>query len=259
MQMMHTKYFVSHDGKNLGPFEAQAISDKISSGELTNSDYIYLDATSEWIPISQHSDFKHEEDKENNENKSGPSLKPDSHQWYVLKGKNRYGPFIFLDLIRMLQEKSLFEFDYIWHDGLETWKRLAEVEDFHPTKIKALLKEEDVENSQLFHRRRHLRFKYECPLVAHDNAQVWRGKTVELSEGGAGIVMDNAMILPGQNVYVHFKPGPTSKPFNVLCEIVSKKYSSSIKDRSSSVVYGVKFINIHKQDSEEIKTLKVAA
>jgi hypothetical protein len=262
--MTPAKYFVCHDGANQGPFDKQDISRKLATGELAPADLLYLNEKDKWITISQHPDFKGSKptlhalktdllvSEETNELKNKP------HQWYVLKGKNRFGPFLYLDVIRMLQEKSVFGFDYIWRESFENWKRLAEVEDFQATKIKMLI-EADEEIGGVVLRRRHLRFKYECPLVAHDNAQVWKGKTFELSEGGAGVTMENAMILPGHNVYIHFKPGPTSKPFNVLCEVVSKKYSGQVKDKKSTVMYSVKFINIHKQDTEEIKTLKVAA
>src|SRR5579863_5244605 len=102
---------------------------------------------------------------------------------------------------------------------MESWKLIAELPDFAPEKIREMLDKNQKTQAQIFHRRRFRRFNYECPVIAHDNAQVWKGKTVELSEGGAGVVMENAMLLPGQNVYLHFKPGDSSKPFNVLCEI----------------------------------------
>ena len=261
--MGHAKYFVSHDGTNQGPFDMTTIHEKLSDGELSGTDHIYLEATDKWVSLSQHLQVEKtpEETSEEMNFTSHEETHPEASetQWYVLKGKNRYGPFIFLDVVRMLQEKSVFEFDYVWRDGLDNWKRLAEVSEFEASKIRALISEHNPRAPLVFHSRRHKRFKYECPLVAHDNAQVWMGKTVELSEGGAGIQMENALILPGQNVYIHFKPGPTSKPFNVLCEVVSKKYEKGISNKSALVVYGVKFINIHKQDSDEIKTIQIAA
>ncbi len=182
---------------------------------------------------------------------NGPSGDLTNGQWYVLKGKDRFGPFTYLDVLRMLQEKSIFEYDFVWAQGLEVWKRIAEVDVFNSDQVRRLAGEKA--NDGIFFRRHHPRNKYECPIVAHDNNQVWRGKAIELSEGGAGVIIENAMIVPGQNVYLHFKPGAVAKPFNVLCEVVSKRYMKGIRDHETPVVYGIKFINIQKTDREAIR------
>jgi PilZ domain-containing protein/uncharacterized protein DUF4339 len=174
-------------------------------------------------------------------------------QWYVLKGKNRFGPFMYVDMIRMLQEKSVFEFDFVWCQGLEAWKRIAEIPVFNADKIKHLFDHAKA-NDTIFFRRHHPRKGYECQIIVHDNNRVWKGKAFDLSEGGAGVVIENAMILPGQNIYIHFKPGDISKPFNVLSEVVSKRYMKGIRDHETPVVYGIKFINIQKQDREAIRS-----
>jgi hypothetical protein len=180
-------------------------------------------------------------------------------EWYVLKGKDRFGPFSYLDLVHMLQEKSLFEYDYVWRQGMATWARIAESTEFTPDRIRELVAKGDSKVTQVFFRRRHDRWKYECPLIVHDNTRIWKGRTQELSEGGAGVIMENAMLVPGQNIYIHFKPGSQSKPFNVLCEVVSKKYIQGVRVPDAPIVYGLKFINIHKQDRDELKSLQDAA
>jgi hypothetical protein len=180
-------------------------------------------------------------------------------EWYVLRGKDRFGPFAYLDLIHMLQEKSLFEYDYVWKQGMATWARIAESGDFRPEVIRELVANADGRNNNIFFRRRHDRWRYQCPIIVHDNTKIWKGVTQELSEGGAGVMMENALLVPGQNVYIHFKPGSQSKPFNVLCEVVSKKYVKGVKESDAPIVYGLKFINIQKQDKEELKTLQEAA
>ncbi len=126
-------------------------------------------------------------------------------------------------MIRMLQEKSVFEFDFVWCQGLEAWKRIAEIPAFYADAIRKVF-DNTKANDTLFFRRHHPRNRYECEIIVHDNNRVWKGKAVELSEGGAGVIIENAMILPGQNIYLHFKPGIITKPFNVLCEVVSKRY-----------------------------------
>jgi hypothetical protein len=175
--------------------------------------------------------------------------------WYILRGEERQGPFEFTDVVRLLQEKIIFEYDFVWRNGMENWIRIAEVQDFSPDAIRSVLKAD----KDIFVRRKHARLMYECPLVAHDNKSFWPGYTLEISEGGAGVVIENAMLLPSQNIYLHFKPGSHTKPFNVLCEVVSKKYIQNVKDRLDPMVYGVKFINIPKQEKDLIKVLSLQA
>jgi hypothetical protein len=300
-QMSHTgrKYFVNDGSTNLGPWDVTTIVEKVEALELKATDYLYLDDKDEWVMICQYPEFietvaakKTPTGKPTTAPTSRPTTttkldapvpkntgdvvafgektsvaqresKPEAqtNEWYVLKGKNRYGPFPFFDVLRMLQEKALFEFDYVWKPGLETWNRIAEVPDFHPDHVRKLFEQQDSETFTplLFFRRRHPRNYYECPVIVHDNAKVWKGATVEISEGGAGVVMENAMVLPGQNIYLHFKPGPDTQPFNVLCEVVSKKYAKGVKDKSTPIQYGLKFINIQKQDRDALKQVTRAA
>jgi hypothetical protein len=178
-------------------------------------------------------------------------------QWYVLKGKNRFGPLMYLDLVRMLQEKSVFEFDYVWAQGLDKWKRIAELECFSCDHIRALFGQDGVDS--VFYRRSHPRARYETSLICHDNSSVWKGHTIEISEGGAGVIIQNAMLLPGQSVYMHFRPGALSKSFNVLSEIVSKRFMKGIREPEAPVLYGIKFVNIQKQDREAIRMIHTAA
>jgi hypothetical protein len=174
-------------------------------------------------------------------------------QWYVLKGKERFGPYGYTDVIRMLQEKTTFEFDFVWRKGMDGWQRIAELPDFAAEKISALFTDSK-ENDKIFFRRHYPRGKCDTSIVIHDNSRVWKGKALEMSEGGAGVSIENAMLLPGQNVYVHFKGSGKAQPFNVLCEVVSKQYLENIQHPAAAVMYGVKFINIQKQDREAIRT-----
>ncbi|MCC6278111.1 MAG: PilZ domain-containing protein, partial [Oligoflexia bacterium] len=162
--------------------------------------------------------------------------------------------------IKLVQEKSLFQFDFVWRKGLEQWNRIAEIPDFSHDRIRNLvLAETDKQVVDVFARRKHKRVNYECEVVAHDNKSLWKGKCVELSIGGAGIVFENSLLLPGNKIYLHFLPGSLSTPFNVLSEVVSKKYTKGIRSQGTPVIYGVKFINLHRNDHEQIKAVTDAA
>lgn len=257
------KYFVNKGANNLGPFDIVKIRALIKSGELSPSDKMYLAATDQWVAISAHPEFNQPVAKP-----AKPELAPlpaaapvkvasvsNVGQWFVLKGTERKGPFTFFEVVKMLQEKSIFEYDYANTQGLEGWTRIAEIPEFAAENIRRVMKSDLTKNQNVFAKRKSPRIVYECAILAHDNKSYWAGYTLELGEEGAGVVIENAMIMPGQNIYLHFKAGPQTKAFNVLCEVVSKKFIKNIRDKHTPMIYGVKFINIPKQEKDLIKSL----
>lgn len=50
--------------------------------------------------------------------------------WYYLDpGHSQQGPFEFPDLIKTWKQKGISEASYIWGEGMQEWKRLAELPD----------------------------------------------------------------------------------------------------------------------------------
>lgn len=248
---MQTQYYVYINGQQQGPFNVKEVEQKLKGGEMAPSDFIYVETKSDWIAVV---DF---EPLTEIAKKSSPKIeKPTKKEvvsandgaadgeWYTLKGENRYGPFSFTDVIRMLQEKSLFEYEYVWRTGMATWQRVAEVEEFKAEKIRDFKNSGEKGVSELFFRRRHKRAKFDGSIIIHDNKQVWKGNSIEISAGGAGLVIENSMIVPGQTLFLHFKPGEGVPPFNAVCEVVSKRFLKGIKHKEQSIHYGVKFTNI---------------
>ncbi len=282
--MEEKKFTVNNGIENFGPLEFQVILDMVAGDQLKATDQLFLEETNQWILICQHPEFaKNFKAKQipkpteelteaatvvapvaaapmiNDTVVIPPEPMSTEMDWFILKGESRQGPFGFTDVIKMLQQKVLFEYDYVWRQGMESWTRVAQLPDFSPDRIRAVMKTKEAKSEEVFFRRKFARLKYNCSIVAHDNKNFWSGHTTELGEGGAGIVIENAMIMPGQSVYLHFKPGESTKSFNVLCEVVSKKYLKNIKDRNAPMVYGVKFINIPKSEKDIIKSMSSEA
>ena len=174
-------------------------------------------------------------------------------EWYVLKGENKLGPFAYTDVLKMLQQKIVFEFDFAWHPGLATWKRIAELPAFHASNISKIKETLMPEISEVFFRRKHRRIEFDGSVLVHNNAKVWKGQGVEISAGGVGVVIENAMLVPGDEVIVHFKPAANFPAFNASCEIVSKKFVEGLKDKNAPVKYGLKFTGINKQMQEMLQ------
>lgn len=256
-------FYVSHNGEQKGPWSSQDIVKKLKAQELAWSDYVYDDEKGDWVLFMDHAEFsthfKNAPPKAAptqpptpalGGHDAPPSLEAGDKEWFVLKAENKYGPFSLLEVVRMLQEKNIFEYDYIWNQHMSTWKRIAEVDDFKPEKIRSLKESGFPEAQEVFFRRRHARVSYGASILVHNNKKVWKGESIELSSGGAGLVIENQDFNPGQTLFLHFKPGDGVPPFNAICTVVSKQMP--IPGRTT-VRYGVKFTSINRNVQDAIR------
>ena len=248
--MLQEKYFVSHDGQQQGPFTAAEINAKIQSRELGVSDYVFDDGEADWFMIAAHHAFA--ELMQLTKPAQPPKVEVKKSlmaapEWFILKGQNRFGPYSFYDVVKLLQSRSLFEYDYAWNPTLETWHLISELEDFKAEKIKALKASTHPELTEVFFRRRHGRANYGASLIVHNNSKVWKGKSFEISPGGAGIELETGQLQIGQSVNIHFKPGDDVPPFNAKCEVVSVRSNLKEKDK---VIYGIKFLELAQQTQD---------
>lgn len=265
---MKNNYFLSKNEKQIGPFTEEQILEKIKTKEVSWMDYIFDETKKDWILLMEHKKFnsyftesilkKAKSDPvKNSVNKKEPTALKDSvdpKAWYVLKDNNNYGPFSIAEIIQMLQAKILFEFDYVWQSKFEGWKRVAEVPDFSSENIQKLLKSGNPEVSDYFFRRRNVRVNYGCSLVVHDNKQIYKGRSLEISSGGAGVYIETNQFLPGQNLFLHFQPGDGVPPFNAICTIVSKQFNNGVKGSGKEEYrYGVKFTSISQTIKQKIQ------
>lgn len=252
-------FYVSHNGEQKGPWSAQDILKKLKAQDLAWSDYIYDEGKGDWVMLMDHPEFtsqfksmsaKPAPPKPRKEEPKREVEATADKEWFVLKAENKYGPFSMLEIIRMLQEKNIFEYDYVWHQAMTTWKRIAEVDEFKPEKIRALKESGSSEVQEIFFRRRHARAEYGASILVHNNKKVWKGESLELSSGGAGLVIENQEFNPGQTLFLHFKPGDGVPPFNAICTVVSKQMPLPGR---TAVRYGVKFTSINRNVQDAIK------
>ena len=168
----------------------------------------------------------------------------DLAQWHVLKGDTRYGPFSYLEVVGMLQEKDIFEFNYIWRNGMENWERIALVDEFSSENISRLRGEDMPDDIEIFYRRRYPRTSFEDRVLVHNNKTVWNGRGVEIGPGGAGLVINTSVIQPLDILQVHFIFASGLLPFNASCEVVSKEYVTGTGGEDCPIRYGLRFIQL---------------
>lgn len=251
---MQKQYFISFEGSHIGPYTVDAIVNRIEGKESQWTDYIYDEAVGEWVMLLEHPEFTSISASQVTTPFPAKPTEEDSlieKEWFVLKEGNNYGPYSKLEIVQMLQERGLYEYDYVWHHGMSAWKRVAELTDFSKETIRDLKESANADISEIFFRRRHIRAQYGASLIVHNGKSVFSGKTIEISEGGAGVLVDSPDLQPGQTIFLHFQPGNGVPPFNAVCQIVSKQFVHE-PATSPKVRYGVKFTSISHHVRESI-------
>lgn len=254
------KYLVSHQGQETGPYTLEEVVAKVRDKELDLFDYIFDESKQDWVLLMEQPELalKLKSNKPPRPPKAslsavqGPAasvsaLTVDAHsisEWFILKGENKFGPFSYTDVVKMLQQKVVFPFDYIWHSGLEGWCRVAELGDFNESNIRKLF---ETTKKDVFVERQHARQKFQGKVIVHDNMTLWKGEGFEISRGGVGITMKNALVVPGQQVFVHFKGEENFPAFNAVCEVVSKKFVND----DTPIQYGLRFLSLTQEVQNE--------
>lgn len=267
---MVKNYYVSKDNQQMGPLSEIEVVDKIKSKEISWMDYIYDQARKDWVIIVEHKDFNkmftesilkqavidpisNLQQSRHQTNEAAISNPIKDKAWYILKDNNNYGPFSKVEIVQMLQAKVLYEYDFLWQIGMDNWKRLAEVQEFSKDNLKKLIQSGDPEISEVCFRRRNVRVNYGCSLIVHDNKQIFKGRSLEISSGGAGVFIDTNEFAPGQNLFLHFQPGDGVPPFNAVCTIISKEFRSHPINKANDYRYGVRFTSISQNVKQKIQ------
>ncbi|MBC7464594.1 MAG: DUF4339 domain-containing protein [Bdellovibrio sp.] len=236
------KFYVAHEGIQKGPWSLEDVTGLLNKKELAWHDYIYDSKTEDWIlllefpPLTEVFNKSFANPIVVDPNKAKEILDPvKDRAWYILKQNNNYGPFSQGEMVQMLQSKTLFEFDFIWKKGLESWKRLADVPEFTADSMKELYQTFNKDpNSEIFFRRRHARVGFQSSLIIHDKKRVFKAHSLEISAGGAGLVIENVDFKLDSELHLHFCPSEGVPAFNTACKIVSR----------SGNKYGVQFSNV---------------
>ncbi len=273
------QHHISRNGDTYGPWTVEVIAEKLAKGEIAITDFAWDDVATEWVSLLEFGELK--TFLQTRRPAAPPKVLPvtasplsevaqpaassivvassmsddDAIQWYVTRGPQKFGPFNYFGVVKALQDKSIFEFDYIWKEGMTNWVRLAEHDKFNGDNIRMLLAtlEEKKAHGEVFAKRRHARMNIENDVLINDNHSVSPGRMVEGSAGGSGLIIKNSTLIPGQLIHVHFSSLDGLPAFNAIGEIVSKKFSRSARDSHAPIHYGVRFVKMDPAAEERVK------
>lgn len=131
-----SQWYLSKNGQALGPLAEDRLIELIKGQDVSPMDLVYRTGATEWLPISQVVPFaelfKASGDPEPNPQDSG------AKEWVLLKRNSsdkgsefkQLGPFSHKQLLQLIDEGSVKFNDYVWRQGMESWVKISQVEDF---------------------------------------------------------------------------------------------------------------------------------
>ncbi len=250
-----SQYYVYINEQQQGPLSEKEITERLSSGTYEWTDYIYDENSKEWVTFLQYPLFsaKFKQQKApsappQTAAKGGIPSTPDEQEWFVLQGDNRHGPFSFLEIVNMRQSGKIQSHEYVWRQSMSGWKKLSEVKEFSADAIRDLQNSKNNQASEAFFRRRHARVQYGASILVHNQKNVFKGNSIEISEGGAAVVLQTDEFPMSSTMFLHFQPGDGVPPFNAICSVINVSPAAN-----GYFKYGLKFTSISQSMQQAIR------
>lgn len=178
------------------------------------------------------------------------------NQWYILRGEDKYGPFEYTAMIRMIQQNEVFDYNYVWAPHLESWTLISDIQDFSPDRIARLIEQGLIKDYTSAEDREAVRVDLVVPVYGHNGHMFFDGHTLSLSENGALVLLNTPLMLPGQELHLHFRGVESNKTaFNVKAKIVRKNFTRTRINVKSGLHYAVRFIQVSRTGQDVLKEL----
>jgi hypothetical protein len=177
-----------------------------------------------------------------------------SDEWHLIKGEHQYGPYTYAAMVQMKQNNLLFDFDFVWSPHMEQWTMVSDLAEFSIDRMSRLI--EKSPSSEVFKKRGHERISADLPCLVHDDNRMWKGRIQSLSEGGALVLIENPLFLPGDIITIHArKAGSLQTPFNCTAQILNKRLVKTKIHHDTALHYAVKFLNLTDIGTVEVSRL----
>lgn len=256
--MADQSFFVFHGGKAQGPLSKSEVSKKAKAGDYHWTDYLWVDG--EWCMLAEffRADFPAPTEPPPGVSVKERKLEPYEKDvfsgdvgisnepiWFLYKDNTKFGPYRYLELVRLLQTNACSREDFVWKPGFQDWVRLRQAEEFQDKTLDRLVHMKNFGVEKVFVKRRFPRVPYESEVILHDEKKVVFGAAKSLSEGGAFVEVSRPTHVKGDRIKLHFTPGNLSMPFNCIAEVTQVS-------KGSPAGYNVKFIYLEEEDRKRI-------
>lgn len=177
---------------------------------------------------------------------------PATHQWYILRGEMKYGPYEYRTLLKMIQSSELFDYNFVWNSSMEGWKLISDLPEFSKDRLCRLIESKD-HLAKEFTERKHPRASVEVPLFAHNDRRFFDGYSLSVSQNGALLLLNDPLLLPGYRLLVNFRTSDQNPvSFNAICEVVRKNFTKQRLNVKSGLHYAVRFLQVQETGIKQI-------
>jgi hypothetical protein len=178
------------------------------------------------------------------------------NQWFILRGEMKYGPYEYSALIHMIQTGDLYDYNYVWAPHLESWMLLGDMQEFSKDRLARLIQSQD-HLSGSFIKRGSPRMDCDIDVYAHNDYNFFDGKCLSISDNGALVLLNDPLLLPGQEIMIHFRGNKANGhvPFNVKAEVIRKNFTKQRLNVKSGLHYAVRFLQVQKDGQDQIKNM----
>lgn len=216
---MEKKWFVLYEGQVQGPF----LSTELEQSSMAHEGLIWGRGLSGWLNFSK---WKQWSDKEaaSLETQKVKMARP----WHVRIIDKEFGPFLYSDMVELLNGQNSYENIWIWTEGYKEWQSLF---GFHKLM-------DDLGIGRRAHPRVPLSGQAEIKTIkGHFNARL-----ISISEGGAGIT-DITQVSVGETLHIQINSKSIPQTINAQAEVVYIDSQSSV---------GLKFSQISNESKSMI-------
>ncbi len=260
--MSDNSFFVARSGKAEGPYSLQDMKRKLKAGDLAYTDYLWSADRELWqmlaeffakdfpppknpppgITVSNEKKLEREYESETFSQDLGIS---NESIWFLYRDNTKFGPYRYLELVRLLQTNACAPDDFVWKPGFEDWTRVRHCPEFEENVLHKLAHLKNFGAEKVFIQRRFPRVPYESEVILHDERRVIFGSARSLSEGGAFLEVAKPTHTKGDRIKIHFTPGAVDVPFNCIAEVTQVS-------KGPPAGYNVKFIYLEEEDRKRI-------
>ncbi len=167
-------------------------------------------------------------------------------EWYIARGDKKYGPYSLDEMIVLRQQRKIFEYDLVWKQGLRQWNVLIQTIEFSAQAIAE--RSLRAETCEVFNRRRWPRVHVDIPVLVHNEMNLWKAKTLNISQGGALIELNTPFLNIGDEIHLHFQKNvlnseinSNSEKFSCMGKITGKRFSQERIHVNSLIQYNLCF------------------
>lgn len=237
------------EGRFSGPFTGADLLREVKSGGATWTDYVMKSGQSEFRRLSEIPDFQpflpqaptsadagkiqaqiKSLEHAMTQTKKGPPvpppLSPPATAWFLYRDQAQYGPFPESEIRRLYSIGRADSTTHAWRDGMDTWLRLDQIDEFRELFAKG---KEDAPPSRVSTEPEPPRDKRSAPrrplvarVIVTDQKKVSSGLCRDISIGGMQVLTD---LIPGKvgdqiRLNVSQAGDPSIPPFVAEGEIV---------------------------------------